>query len=153
MLFYELTVWRGWGVWTLVSRELYCYSKRLGRGGEGWGEGKTESFYRGLPVWETDLWAKPVFLSNFLKPFQNKQGSQIKQSRWVNTRPLNGYTLPELNFAFMATSKLRKITFFVTMVNIVPVTFADGKCFILTILDDDLVLSSVFSEWILQCGT
>lgn len=135
------------GLWWVES----CTVIQKDWGGEG--EGKTESFYRGLPVWETDLWAKPVFLSNFLKPFQNKQGSQIKQSRWVNTRPLNGYTLPELNFAFMATSKVRKITFFVSMVTIVPVTFADGQCFISTILDDALVLSSVFSEWILQCGT
>lgn len=70
-------------------------------------------------------WAKPVFLSNFLKSFQNKQGNQIKQSCWANTRPLNGYTLPELNFSFMATSKARKITFFVSVVKIIPVTFAD----------------------------
>lgn len=166
--------WRAGGVVSLVVhiKDAFLWTdclERLGsldsaesctfiqKGGGGGRKGKKRS-HRGLPVWGNSPWAKPVFLSNFLRPFQNKQGSQIKQSCWVNTRPLNGYTLPELNFSFVATSKVRKITFFVSVVNIIPVTFGDCWCFISANRYATHMLSSwnqeaAFSEWIPQWGT
>ncbi len=51
------------------------------------------------------------------------------------TCPLNGYTPPELSFSFMVTSKVRKITFFVSLENIILLIWR-VQCFIYAVLND-----------------
>lgn len=117
MLFYGLAVWRGRGVGTLVSGEVYFYSKRWREKKE-----KTESCYRGLPVWEADLRVNLFSCLTSLSPSKtNREPKQSNQTVMLDkyTCPLNGYTPPELSFSFMITSKVRKITFFVSLHNII----------------------------------
>ena len=83
---------------------------------------KTESRYRGLPVWEADLRVNLFSCLTSLSPSKtNREPKQSNQTVMLDkyTCPLNGYTPSELSFSFMLTSKVRKITSFVSLMNII----------------------------------
>lgn len=110
------------GLWWV---ERYTFIQK--DGGE---KRKTESHYRGLPVWEADLRVNLFSCLTSWSPSKtNRVTKQSNQTVMLDkyTCPLNGYTPPELSFSFMVTSKVRKITFFVSLVNIIPIPSGDGN--------------------------
>lgn len=110
------------GLWWV---ERYTFIQK--DGGE---KRKTESRNRGLPVWEADLRVNLFSCLTSWSPSKtNRATKQSNQTVMLDkyTCPLNGYTPPELSFSFMVTSKVRKITFFVSLVNIIPIPPGDGN--------------------------